>query len=227
MANHTLRAQWDVGATLWCAIFNEAGQVWDFTATSFKALASAANFSQALTADATETEHYRATVDMNTLNSGGGPTTYDIRYYEQVGGSPDLADDDIGGESIIVRFGVKAETTSKPKVVANIVADGADVEIQAWLELDGAIVDLDTEDASATCDVQVREFDAGANLFQVDSADNAAFALSANVANHFELEKASVITSALDDSALFMQVQIVENSNTWTLLKPIAVFGGS
>lgn len=227
MANHTVKAKWDAGATLWFAVFNAAGQVFDFTANNFKALASAANFSTALTADATETEHYRGTLNMSNVNAGGEPTTYEVRVYEQAGGSPDLADDDIGGYELVIQFGEVPPPADRPKVVHSVVADGADAEIQAWLELNGVIVDLATIDASATCDVQVREQSAGTNLFQVDDQDNAAFNLGANVANHYELEKTSVITSALDDSNLFVQTTIVENGNSWVGLKPIMVFGGS
>jgi hypothetical protein len=227
MANKTITVAHEASQTVWCAIFNAAGQVWDFTAETFKALASAANFSLALTPDGTETSYYQGTVDLATLNATALPVTYTLVAFEQSGGSPDLADLKLVSSRFSVQLSAEVERIPIVEPVLDVTVDGSDIELTAWLESDGQLVDLDTFDASATCDVQLREHSAGAVVFQVDDADDAAFALSANVANHFEMTKTAVIGSGLDDSSCYLRVTIVENGNTWVKDYPCAVFGGS
>lgn len=227
MANKTVTLSHEAGQTCWLAIFNSAGQVWDFTAEVFRALASAANFSLALTPDATETSYYVASVDLATLNATANPVDYTVQTFEQVGGSAALDDLKLAAAAFTVQLSAEVARTPIVEPVLDVTIDGSDIELTAWLESDGVLVDLDTFDASATCDVQLREHSAGAVVFQVDDADNAAFALSANVANHFEMTKTAVITSGLDDSSCYLRVTIVENSNTWVRDYPCAVFGGS
>jgi len=227
MANKTITVSHEASQTVWVAIFNAAGQVWDFTAGTFRALASAANFSLALTADATETSYYVGTVDLSTLNATADTVGYTVQAFEQVGGSPDLEDLKLGSESFMVHASTEVLRAPLIEPMVEVTIDGGGAEVTAWLEADGVLVDLDTLDASATCDVVVREHSAGAVLFQLDDADNAAFALSANVANHFELTQATGVTSGLDDSSMYIRVTIVENSNTWSKDYPASVFGGS
>lgn len=227
MANKTVTLSHEASQTCWAGIFNASGQVWDFTAETFKALASAANFSLSLTPDGTETSYYQATIDLSTLNATANPVTYTLQTFEQSGGSADLADLKLAAQSFIVQFSQEKDRIPIVEPVLDVTIDGSDIELVAWLESDGGLVDLDTYDSSATCDVQLREHSAGAVVFQVDDADNAAFALSANVANHFEMTKTAVITSGLDDSSCYLRVTIVENSNTWVKDYPCAVFGGS
>lgn len=228
MANKTITYTEESGLTIWFAVFNRTGQVWDFTAGSFKALGSAANFSTAMSAVAGAAYAYQATLDLATLNATALPVGYTLKVYDQAGGSPSLsADTVVATENFVVQL--SAEPLSVPLVEPNAdgVIDGSGVELMVWLESDGVVVDLDTFDASATCDVTIREHGAGAVLLQVDDADNVAFALSANVPNKFELTKSAVITAGLDDSSCFMRVSIVENGNTWVKDFPAPVFGGS
>jgi hypothetical protein len=227
MANKTVTISHVAGETVWCTIFNSAGQVWDFTAGVFRALASAANFSLALTPDGTETSYYQGTIDLATLNATANPISYTLVAYEQAGGSADLADVQLAAGAFSVQLSAEIERIPLVEPVLDVTIDGSDIELTAWLESDGVLVDLDTFDAAATCDVQLREHSAGAVVFQVDDADSAGFALSANVANHFEMTKTAVITSGLDDSSCYLRVTIVENSNTWVRDYPCAVFGGS
>nr|AKH48437.1 hypothetical protein [uncultured marine virus] len=227
MATKTITLSHEAGQTCWLAIFNQAGQVWDFTAGIFRSLASAANFSLALTPDATETSYYQATVDLATLNATAAPINYVLQAFEQPGGSPDLADLKLISTGFTVQLSAEVAKTPTVEPVLDVTIDGTDIELTAWLETDGQLVDLDTFDSAATCDVQLREHSAGAVVFQVDDADNVAFALSANVANHFEMTAATVITSALDDSSGYLRVTIVENGNTWVRDYPCAIFGGS
>lgn len=227
MANKTITVAHEASQTVWVGIFNAAGQVWDFTAQEFKSLASAANFSLALTPDATETSYYQGTVNLSTLNATALPTTYTLQAFEQVGGSPDLADLKLVSAVFSVQFSAEIDRIPIVEPVLDVTIDGTDVELTAWLESDGQLVDLDTFGASATCDVQLREHDAGELVFQVDDADHADFALSANVANHFEMSATDKIDSGLDDSSCYLRVTIVENGNTWTKDYPCAVFGGS
>jgi hypothetical protein len=227
MANKTITVAHEASQTVWVGIFNAAGQVWDFTAETFKALASAANFSLALTPDGTETSYYQGTIDLSTLNATANPVTYTVQAFEQVGGSAALSDLKLVGEQFIVQFSGEVDRIPIVEPVLDVTIDGSDIELTAWLESDGVLVDLDTYGVAATCDVQLREHSAGAVVFQVDDADDAAFALSANVANHFEMTKSSVIASGLDDSSCYLRVTIVENGNTWVKDYPCAVFGGS
>ena len=228
MASETVQVLHETGKTVWLAVFNSSGQVWDFTAETFRALGSAANFSKSMAAVSGATYAYSTTIDLSTLNAAAAVSEFSVVVYEQAGGSASLsADTPLESSSIAVHSGSKYQPGPIIEPVVEVTIDGSDVEISAWLEADGVLVDLDTVDSSATCDVQVREHSAGAVLFQVDDADDAGFALSANVANHFELTKSSVITSGLDDSSMFVRVTIVENSNTHTRDYPASVFGGS
>jgi hypothetical protein len=227
MTSKTVTLSHEAGQTCWLAIFNQAGQVWDFTAEVFRALSAAANFSLALTPDGTENSYYVGTVDLATLNATALPVDYVLQTFEQPGGSPDLADLKLASAPFTVQLADEVATTPTVEPVLDVTIDGTDIELTAWLETDGQLVDLDTFAASATCDVQLREHSAGAVVFQVDDADNAAFALSVNVANHFEMTVAAVITSALDDSSCYLRVTIVENGNTWVKDYPCAIFGGS
>lgn len=227
MANKTITLAHEASQTVWAGIFNASGQVWDFTAETFRALASAANFSLALTPDGTQTAYYQGTIDLSTLNATALPVTYTLQLFEQSGGSAALSDLKLVGERFTVQFSQEVERIPIVEPVLDVTVDGSDIELTAWLESDGQLVDLDTYDSSATCDVQLREHSAGAVVFQVDDADAAAFALSANVANHFEMTKSAVIASGLDDSSCYLRVTIVENGNTWVKDYPCAVFGGS
>jgi hypothetical protein len=225
MATKTIPVIHTAGATLWFAVYNAAGQVWDFTAGTFKALASAANFSTALTADGTVTTNYTATLDLSTLNAGGVATTYNLVVYDQVGGSPALSDTPLAELSITVQFGVEQDLTVEPNFAGTI--DGADIELIAWLEINGVVVDLDTLDAAATCDINLREQSAGSDFVDVDDNDDAGYALSATVANQYQMLVTGVIVSGVDDSNVTATVKIVENGNTWTKDFPCSIPGGS
>lgn len=225
MATVTQTAKLAASKTVYLVYIDEDGQLWDFTAEQWRSLATAANYSKAMAADGTQTAWYQTTIDLATINTTGTTKHVTVLYVEQLGGSPAFNTDRVfASEPLPIQFGQKQDKLVA--VVADIVVDGSGVEILAWLEEDGELVDLDTIDSSATCDCELWEHDAGTYVLQVDDADHADFALSANSTNKFELTKASGITSNLDDSAGWLKVTITVNSVAHVKHIPTPIFGG-
>ena len=225
MATVTQTAKLAVGKTVYLVLIDDSGQIWDHVAGTWRALAAAADYAKTMAADGTQTAWYQTTLDLATINTTGTTKYVDVLYVEQLGGSPAFNTDRVfAAEPLPIQFSQKQDKLIS--VVADCVVDGSGVEILAWLEEDGETVDLNTIDSSATCDCELWEHDAGTYVLQVDDADDAAFALSANTSNKFELTKATGITSGLDDSAGFFRVTITVNGVAHQKDVPMPIFGG-
>jgi hypothetical protein len=229
MTTKTIYIEHTSSETCWIEVVDATGKLFDFDDDTFKTRGSGTTpyvVASVLTSAGTGRSLYGATVDLAAINPTGSLTTYFVAAYEQAGGSPDAATDrQIDSGLMTVQFG--AEDQREVKVIVEGTIDGSDIELQAWLEIDGQLADLDTIDDAATCDIQLWEHDAGSYVFQVDDADDAAFALSANQTNHFEFLKTSVIAEGLDNSSAFLRCTITENGNAWSVDLPVSVFGGN
>jgi hypothetical protein len=227
MATEIITAEYSGALNVYHVIENEAdGNVFDWNDSTFKSYGTATTPTQAMAASGLANT-YRDSINLATIHNAGDLKKLNVMIFEElVAATPDATTDfRLGIAPLVIQFGNNGQREVNVGFGATI--EGADIAVQAWLEIDGVIADLDTIDASATCDITLREQTAGAVLFQVDDADDAAFALSANVANHFEMSKTSVITSSHDDKNFFARVTIVENSNSWAADFPCGIFGGS
>lgn len=165
------------GKTIYFAIFNSTGQVFDFDAgvLAFVALSAAVEPYLAATeyADAggAGKSQYIASLNLATINNTAAIVQCTVIAFEQAGVSPDLEADSAVSQpnGFSVQFG--SEGISNIKLHCGISTDstsGSYLEVQAWLEENGAVIPLT---ADATCSCYIRQIDAAADGIEILTTD--------------------------------------------------------
>lgn len=221
MSSEQLAVHFDESRTLYAAIFNEDGEVFDFDSDTFVALGlppvdpywpleenvgtGGSGFSQYWFADP---------LDLARINPSATAMAVRINVFDQAGGSEDLAADTViqvsdltikGGE-LVGSGGAGMQCLFEPIYRPN----DDTMKFTVALELNGEAIELDV---AASCAIVIRQVNpvTGANLFSVS--------VSAPDANgHFTLSKLAPNLSG-DTSTYRAIITIVNDGVTYTFTK--------
>lgn len=185
MATETLETQAASALNVYYTVRNKAGNYLDSDYT-FKALASCTDpyweATERIAKAGSGWSIYVADLNLSSL----APTLVTIeavaQAWRRAGGSPDLAADTpiSEGAELVAQLGKLGRRVIVPKArIASTTTAGTAVEVQAWLEADGVLVELHTVDSSATCTLAILQR-GNAPLFDLDSTE-----MGAVTAGHF------------------------------------------
>lgn len=224
MSTETLVRLDDSGKTIYFSIFNASGQVFDFDSgvEAFVALSSATEPYLAATerADAggAGKSQYIASLDLATINNTAALVSCTAIAFEQAGGSPDPETDSARSQPspLEIRFGSE-DGDVEYRVHAGISTDttsGSYLEVQAWLESNGAVVPLTS---SATCTCNIRQIDAGADGIQISAVD------FGNVNSQYIFVHSEADPSLETDRQYRALITITQDGKSWTTTKDFVV----
>lgn len=190
MATETLVKQYYDGMNVYFMLRNTAGNYFDQDDNTFKALASCVDpyfeaTERIYKAGADESD-YVADIDLDGLAPGLAAVECHAIAVKRVGGSPDLAADEIISqpETIVAQLGQLGYRNYDLKFyIATKTTSGTTVQV--WVELlaDSALVALETIDPTAECTLEVK-MHGNASQFTM----NAAAMGAVNAAHRFEAE---------------------------------------
>lgn len=192
MATAYLHFEDVASSSLYIRVYNDSGQVLDFSDDTFKALASCTTPYLAATEKAdmagTGRSGYVAALDLSKLNSTGAATHFVAKWFDN--GTPADTDNPISeAADLWVQFSQQVPPGGEPVfglVHVSVTSTAGDTaHISAWLIWRGALVSL----SGATCSLTLRELGSAANLFTVTEADK--LGATAVINNRLELVKAS------------------------------------
>src|SRR3990167_4329077 len=174
MTVEKLAHEYAAGSDLYVACFNEDGEVFDFDAAAWVAigLPPVDPFLEP-TAEETGTggdgySDYWWDIDLGLLNPTATEMAVRVKVFEQVGGSPVLADDTVIGISdVSILSGAQVEVGFTECVLTPIYRAGSDtMYFTAQLRINGQPV---TPTGADTCTIIVRQINplSGSNLFTV------------------------------------------------------------
>jgi hypothetical protein len=189
MATQLIRKFWNASKNIYLCVNNAAGQFFDFSDNTFKALGSATTPYAAATERTgiagTGKSYYDVSLNLTNIYVGLAPLPITITAFERAGGSPAPATDMAisGPAGLSLQRGDVMIVPVEPQLrICTKTIAGTTIQITAWLDAAGAPAPLATLDPSATCTVTVYLFGSDIAVFAVDSA----FAL--NDLGQFEAE---------------------------------------
>lgn len=189
MSTEQIAFQHDPGATLYAAIFDSTGQVFDWNDNTFKAVASATTPGIALieraAAGGGSKSLYTGSFNRATVNNTATVGQYSLTIFSQAGGSPaPVTDAAVSSPAAFeIRFGEPGGLQVRHQIDGCFTTTaGTLIRLMVQLLYDGQRVALETVDPTATCALAVREHGAGADLFTIS-------ATTVNAAGIFELSK--------------------------------------
>lgn len=221
MTTETFVFEYTAGADIYFRLFNAAGQVFDFSDNTFKALSAATTpyFVATEKADmgGTTQSGYVANIDLADVHNTGAVGRFVLKAYDN--DTPADTDDPISDPlPITVQFGELGEGELLCQFELNVKStEGLAAQLSVWLERNGKKIDIDTVDPSCSCSVTVREHGSGANLF------TAAGVVGDLQNDRFEFEQAT--PGFTDDRQYDVTVSITENGNTHSTTHSSVVIG--
>ncbi|QDT95561.1 hypothetical protein [Gimesia aquarii] len=217
----------DSGKTIYFAIFNSAGQIFDFNAgvlafvdLSTPPLTPGLAATERADAGGAGKSQYIASLDLATINNTAAIVDCTVLAFEQAGMSPAPGTDSVVSQpnGFQVQFG--SEEIKNISVKAGISSDttnGDFLEVQAWLEADGKVIALTTGVSGATCTCHIRQIDAGADGIEI-TAEQFGDANSQNIFVH------AVSNPAIENDRQYRaRFTITENGVSWTITKTFHV----
>lgn len=223
MSTETLVRLDESGKTIYFAIFNNVGQVFDFNA----GVLAFANLGAAIKPYLAATEYpnaggagksqYIAALDLTTINNTAAIVQCTLVAFEQAGGSPAPATDVVRSQpnGFAVQFGT--EELNDIKLHCGISTDstnGSYLEAQAWLESNGEVIPLTS---SATCSCNIRQIDAGSDGIQITTANFG----SVNAQSIFTHSKSN--PSLENDRQYRAKFTITQDGVSWSATKDFVV----
>jgi hypothetical protein len=171
MATVPVRTNFEASKNVYGVVWNEAGNVLDFSDSTFKALGSATTPTFVLTEQSTrgggQLSGYAASLDLAKLNKSLSPKRFSLSLYERAGGSPNVSTDRMLIESELVI--VAAEEGDVPITVelvgTNTTTQGSEIRYLATVKRNGRRLDVYALDNAATLALSAREHGNGANQF--------------------------------------------------------------
>lgn len=145
-----LSPEYTESANIYARLFNAAGQVFDFSDNTFKAIGSATTgyvVASELTAmGGTGKSCYAVSINFGNVNNTGAISRYTLKFYERAGGAPAATDAAISGElSLTVQFGELGEREVVAQVELSVKStEGVACQIMTWLEHGGERIDVGT-----------------------------------------------------------------------------------
>lgn len=172
MATEKLKGTDAPGNNVYFVVWNAAGQVLDFSDNTFKALGSATTPYVAATEVANrggvDESGYEASLDLANVNATPAIAVFEVEVYRRLGGSPAVATDVCLGNgemrvalSSIVLHGSPGDIIPGyvVKCAFNVTSTaGNEIELVAWAEYQGNVVDLDPAD---DCSFDLFQFGGG------------------------------------------------------------------
>lgn len=219
----TVTFQHDAGQTVYVAIFDAAGNVWDDADNTFTALGSATTPYLALTersdAGGTGRSHYTATLPLGDINDGAA-ISCTLVAYKQAGGSPNLSTDSALSAPLPLIVEFSSLGLGEVLVQADLTVtstSGTAVRLQVWLERNGVKLDVGTIDSGTTCSVDVREQGSASNLFTIAGTN-------ADLQDRiFELEQST--PNFVDDRQYEVDASVVVDGVTYRTSHTLSVWG--
>jgi len=177
MASYTFAQDYTASKNCYAAIYNAAGDVFDFSDNTFKAIASAttpfATMTEQTSGGGSGQSTYAVTVNLALLNKTLETVRYGITFYERLGGSPAPLTD----TAWLYRtsFSVQAAEIGEDELgveVATAFTSTAGTTLRGILTItrNGKPLNVYTLDSTATCTVTAREHGAGSDLFTSSAA---------------------------------------------------------
>ena len=162
MATETLSIQSASALNVYFTLRNAAGNYFDFSDNTFKAIATATTpyvaATERIAAVGAAWSVYVADIDLADIAPTLAPVQVVAQAWRRSGGSPSLAADTPISEAkaIIAQWERLGPLAIETKVrLATRTTAGTEIELMAWLESEGIRVPLHTLDPSATCTVDV------------------------------------------------------------------------
>lgn len=156
-----LATTYTAGEDVYAAIFRADGKVFDFDSNTWVTLATPPVTPVLSVTERAGTagdgfSRYWAEVDFGLLNDTGTPMEVDVTFFNQVAGSPVLADDTvIETVSAVILYGVRVSATELECVFVPVYRTGEDrLHFAAQLRMSGQVLTLDP---AATCTITVRQ----------------------------------------------------------------------
>ncbi|QDT84569.1 hypothetical protein [Gimesia chilikensis] len=177
MSTETLVRLDDSGKTIYFAFFNAAGQVFDFDSEvlAFVDLGDAVEpglaASEYSDAGGAGKSQYIASVNLALLNNTAAQLHCTAIAFEQAGGSPDPETDSACSQPVPLEIQYGREGQNQISIHCGISTDstsGSYLEVQAWLESNGAVIPLSD---SATCSCEIRQIDAEEDGIQITTVN--------------------------------------------------------
>lgn len=213
----------DSGKTIYFAIFNSVGQVFDFHA----GVLAFVDLGPALIPFIPATEYpnaggagksqYIASLDLATINNTAAIISSTLIAFEQAGGAPALGTDSALSQPVglAIQFGRDGKNQFNVHCgVSTDTTNGDVLELQAWLEADGQVVALPN---TATCQCQIRQIDAGADALDLTTVDFGPVN-SQSIFTHSENNPAFE-----NDRQYRAKFTITESGVSWTITKTFHV----
>lgn len=209
--------------TIYFAVFNNVGQVFDFNAgvLAFANLGSAIKPYLAATeypnAGGSGKSQYIASLNLATINNTAALVDVTVIAFEQAGGSPALATDEPRSQpnGFTIQYG--REGSNQIGIHCGISTDstnGSYLEVQAWLESNGEVIPLTS---SATCTCYVRQIDAEADGIEITAVNFG----SVNAQYIFVHSKSN--PSLEPDRQYRAKFTITEGGSSWSTTKDFVV----
>lgn len=192
------------------------GNFFDFDDDTVKALGSCTTPSQAMTENSdtggANLSEYVDELTLSSINNTGEIKDFFISIYEQAGGSPNLATDEVISPPALlkVQFGREAPDKQIKFSIATKTTAGTTVQAAVWMECNGEKLDLSTIDGSATCQIEIKQHGSEMVAVTLLTTD---FTLNAD--DVFQAEVSDVSLTA--DNLFTAIVTISENGNSHSI----------
>lgn len=175
MATVPVRTNFEASKNVYGVVWNEAGNVLDFTDNTFKALGSATTPTFALTEQSTrgggQLSGYAGSLDLARLNKSLAPKRFSLSLYERASGSPNVTTDRMLVErELVVLAAEEGDVPITVEIVgSNTTTQGVEIRYIATVKRNGRRLDVYALDAAATLALSAREHGAGANQFSASA----------------------------------------------------------
>jgi len=178
MSTETLVRLDDSDKTIYFAVFNSTGQVFDFDSEvlafvdldtpAVEPYLAATKYEDAGGAGKAQ---FIASLNLATINNTAALVNCTVIAFEQAGEDPALATDEARSQPVALAIQFGMDSVKKFQVRGGISTDstnGSYLEAQAWLEADGEVVPLSS---GATCVCNIRQIEASEDGIQLDAED--------------------------------------------------------
>lgn len=223
MTTETFHVEYAAEADVYFRLFNDVGQVLDFSDFTFKALAGATTPYVAATERAdmagTDRSGYTAAIDLGDVNPTGAVERYVLKAYAAA--VPAATDNPIAAPlPVTVQFGRLGEGDVVAQAEFSVKSTaGLELQLTAWLECRGEPIDIASVDAVATCQITLREH--GSAVATVTANATAADIIDGRFEFIFETP------NLVDDRQYHLKVTINENGNAHVSTHNSIVIGGN
>lgn len=163
MATVPVRTNFEASKNVYGVVWDEAGNVLDFSDSTFKALGSATTPTFSLTEETGrgggQLSGYAATLDLAKLNKSLSAKRFSLALHERVGGSPNVSTDRLLVESeVVVAAAEEGDVAITVEIGGcNTTTQGVEIRYIATVKRNGRQLDIHALDPAATLALSARE----------------------------------------------------------------------